>query len=44
MARPRTGCDPEVTGDSGGYGTAYGIDKGVYPQARTFSVGLNLNF
>lgn len=39
-----TGCDPEVTGDSGGYGTAYGIDKGVYPQARTFSVGLNLNF
>jgi len=39
-----TGCDPEVTGDAGGYGTAYGIDKGVYPQARTLSVGLNLNF
>ena len=39
-----TGCDPEVTGAGGSYGTSYGIDKGVYPQARTFSVGLNLNF
>ena len=39
-----TGCDPEVTGDAGGYGTAYGIDKGVYPQARTLSFGMNLNF
>lgn len=39
-----TGCDPEVTGAAGSFGTAYGIDKGVYPQARTLSVGLNLNF
>jgi len=41
---PYTGCDPEVTGAAGSYGTAYGIDKGVYPQARTLSFGLNLNF
>lgn len=39
-----TGCDPEVTGASGSYGTSYGIDKGVYPQARTLSFGMNLNF
>ena len=39
-----TGCDPEVTGSNSGYGTEVGIDRGVYPQARTFSVGLNLNF
>lgn len=39
-----TGCDPEVTGDAGGLGTAAGIDKGVYPQARTLSLGLNLSF
>lgn len=34
------GMDPEIS--SGG--TSLGIDKGVYPQARTFSVGLNLMF
>ena len=34
------GLDPEIS--SGG--TSLGIDKGVYPQARTFSVGLNLTF
>ena len=34
------GMDPEIS--SGG--TSLGIDKGVYPQARTFSVGLNLTF
>ena len=38
-----TGCDPEVTGGNG-FGTEAGIDRGVYPQSRTFSVGVNLTF
>ncbi len=38
------GFDPEI-GD-GQYGNTldYGIDIGTYPQARTYRVGLNLNF
>ncbi|MDD2644808.1 MAG: TonB-dependent receptor [Bacteroides sp.] len=35
------GFDPEVA--SGGY-TTIGIDRGVYPQARTISIGANLTF
>ena len=38
-----TGCDPEVSG-GGSYGTEAGIDRGVYPQSRTLSVGVNLTF
>ena len=38
-----TGCDPEVSG-GGSYGTEAGIDRGVYPQNRTFTVGVNLSF
>ena len=38
-----TGCDPEVTGGNG-FGSDAGIDRGVYPQARTITFGLNLNF
>ena len=34
------GFDPEIS--SGG--TSLGIDKGVYPQARTYYVGLNVSF
>ncbi len=34
------GFDPEIS--SGG--TSLGIDRGVYPQARTFSVGVNVAF
>ena len=34
------GMDPEIS--SGG--TSLGIDKGVYPQARTLSAGINLTF
>ncbi len=34
------GFDPEIA--SGG--TSLGIDRGVYPQARTWTVGLNLSF
>ena len=37
------GCDPEVTGGNG-FGTEIGIDCGVYPSARVFSVGVNLTF
>jgi len=32
------GFDPEIGGGS------YGVDRGVYPQARSFMVGLNLSF
>jgi hypothetical protein len=32
-----SGLDPEV-------GTRNGFDGGTYPQARIFSVGLNLSF
>ena len=38
-----TGCDPEVTGGNG-FGTEVGIDRGVYPQSRTFTFGVNVNF
>ena len=34
------GGDPEIS--SGG--TSIGIDRGVYPQARTFSLGANITF
>jgi hypothetical protein len=33
-----TGFDPEIGGAS------YGIDRGFYPQARSFTAGLNLTF
>jgi TonB-linked SusC/RagA family outer membrane protein len=35
------GFDPEVA--SGGY-TTIGVDKGVYPQSRTISLGVNITF
>jgi TonB-linked SusC/RagA family outer membrane protein len=40
-----SGYDPEigVSGDAGG-GAQYGIDRGVYPQARSFIIGLNVGF
>ena len=38
-----TGCDPEVTGGNG-FSSDLGVDRGVYPQSRTFSLGVNLNF
>lgn len=33
-----TGFDPEIGGGS------YGVDRGIYPQARSFMVGVNLGF
>ncbi|HCC52924.1 MAG TPA: SusC/RagA family TonB-linked outer membrane protein [Porphyromonadaceae bacterium] len=35
------GFDPEIA--SGGY-TTIGVDKGIYPQSRTISVGANITF
>ena len=35
-----TGCDPEV---SGGF-REVGVDRGVYPQNRTFTFGVNVTF
>ena len=35
------GFDPEIA--SGGY-TTIGIDRGIYPQARTISLGANISF
>ncbi len=35
-----TGYEPEVTGGV----MSQGIDRGVYPQPKTFTVGLNLSF
>ena len=34
------GFDPEI----GTSGTSLGVDYGVYPQARTYTIGVNLNF
>lgn len=33
------GFDPEIS-----YDRSAGIDRGIYPQARTFTIGCNLNF
>lgn len=35
-----TGFDPEIGGSAG----TYGIDRGVYPQARSLMAGVNLTF
>ena len=35
------GFDPEI---SSGNGYSLGVDYGVYPQARTFTAGLNVSF
>jgi hypothetical protein len=35
------GFDPEIA--SGSY-TTIGVDKGIYPQSRTISVGANISF
>ncbi len=34
------GFDPEISSN----GTSLGIDRGIYPQARTFTVGANITF
>ncbi|NME72557.1 SusC/RagA family TonB-linked outer membrane protein [Flammeovirga aprica] len=37
-----SGMDPEI-GIENGDVLAFGIDRGMYPQARVYSIGLNLN-
>ena len=39
-----TGLDPEVGNTAGGNNWASGIDRGLYPSARTFMVGANIKF
>lgn len=34
------GFDPEISSGS----TSLGVDRGVYPQARTYTIGVNLSF
>ena len=34
------GFDPEIS--SGG--TSLGVDRGIYPQARTYTIGFNITF
>ncbi len=38
------GFDPEVGTDSSFGSNMYGIDKGIYPQAKSFIFGINLDF
>ena len=40
-----TGFDPEIGGTFTGQNNgSYGVDNGIYPQARTFLAGLNVTF
>ena len=39
-----TGLDPEVGSSGGADGWASGIDLGLYPPSRTFTVGASLKF
>jgi len=39
-----SGYDPEIGAEGGFSNNMYGVDKGVYPQARSFIFGLNINF
>ena len=39
-----TGFDPEVGADLGSSSNMYGVDRGVYPQAKAYIIGVNFNF
>lgn len=39
-----TGFDPEIGADIESSGNMYGVDRGAYPQAKAFILGLNFNF
>lgn len=39
-----SGSNSSLSGDDNNGGTSLGIDRGVYPQARTFTVGVNIAF
>jgi TonB-dependent starch-binding outer membrane protein SusC len=38
------GFDPEIGADVNSYSNMYGVDRGAYPQAKAFMVGINFNF
>jgi iron complex outermembrane receptor protein len=38
------GFDPEVSSNGGSSPETAGIDYAAYPQARTFTFGVNFNF
>ncbi len=39
-----SGFDPEVGADLGSSVNMYGVDRGAYPQARSYIIGVNFNF
>ncbi len=39
-----SGFDPEVGADLGSSNNMYGVDRGVYPQAKAYIIGINFNF
>jgi TonB-linked SusC/RagA family outer membrane protein len=39
-----SGFDPEIGSDVNAYRNIYGVDRGVYPQAKAFIFGINFNF
>ena len=39
-----TGFDPEVGSEGGFSNNMYGVDPGIYPQAKSYILGLNVNF
>jgi hypothetical protein len=39
-----SGFDPEVGADLGSSSNMYGVDRGVYPQAKAYIIGINFNF
>jgi hypothetical protein len=39
-----SGFDPEIGSDVGSSANMYGVDRGAYPQAKAYILGINFNF
>lgn len=39
-----TGFDPEIGADLGSSSNIFGVDRGAYPQAKAYILGINFNF
>jgi hypothetical protein len=39
-----SGFDPEIGADVDYSSNMYGVDRGLYPQARAYMLGVNFNF
>ncbi|MBX2925063.1 MAG: TonB-dependent receptor [Chitinophagaceae bacterium] len=39
-----SGYDPEIGSDAGYSANMYGVDRGTYPQAKAYILGINFNF